>query len=422
MLRKLTLFLAGMFLLMAQPLLAVSVLSHEALIDITWETDIRPLLIARYPNANAEQMREAHSFAYGGSVIQDLGYYPLGNELFTNFLHYARTGDFVAWMLRDARDINQYAFALGALSHYAADTWGHAAVNLSVPILYPKLQIRYGDWVTYEDDHEAHLRTEFSFDVLQVAKHRYTSLQYHDFIGFDVSEDLLERAFQDTYGMPMDMLLHYDDLTLETFRFAIGKVIPEMTQVALATNRPKVKNERDTAAKAEFVYHLSRTDYEKQFGNKYRRPGIFARILGFIIKLIPFGPAKILGYRNPTPKSEDYYFRAMNKAIDEYREMLRQVKAGNLQFPNRNFDTGRLIHPGDYALADRTYVALAERLSEDHFRHITPAIKADVLSYFSAGIPANGSIKNRDWKKVQKALQALEAYSPASAPTPPVEK
>jgi hypothetical protein len=408
---KLTLVLA-VLISTSRPLAAVSVLSHEAMIDVTWESDLRPLLLVRYPDATPEQIQEAHSFAYGGSVIQDLGYYPLGNQLFTNFVHYVRTGDFVAWMIRDARNVNEYAFALGALSHYAADSWGHAAVNLSVPIVYPNLRIRYGDWVTYEDDHDAHLRTEYSFDVLQVAKHRYTSLQYHDFIGFDVSEDLLERAFQDTYGIPMDMLLHYDDLTLETFRFAIGRVVPEMTEVALATNRPKVKNERQDAAKKEFVYHLSRADYKKQFGTKYRHPGIFARILGFIIKLIPFGPARILGYRNPTPKSEDYYFRAMNKAIDEYRQLLQQVKADRLEFANRNFDTGRLTSAGDYSLCDRTYVALAERLREDHFRHVTPAVKADVLAYFKQGIPANGSIKNKDWKKVQAALQQLENFTP----------
>jgi hypothetical protein len=406
----LTLVLA-VAVLICEPLAAVSVLSHEQVIDITWESDIRPILVARFPEATAEQMKRAHSFAYGGSVIQDVGYYPLGNQLFTNFLHYARTGDFVAWMIRDARDINEYAFALGALSHYAADAWGHAAVNLSVPKLYPKLREQYGDWVTYEDNHEAHLRTEFSFDVLEVAKHRYNSQQYHDFIGFQVSENLLERAFLDTYGIPMDTLLHYDDLTLETFRFAVSRVVPEMTEVALATHRPEVSHERQDVAKQEFVYHLSRADYENQYGNKYRRPGIFARILGFVIKLIPFGPAKILGYRNPTPAAEDYYFRSMDRAIDEYRQLLQQVKTNHLELPNRNLDTGRLTRAGDYALADRTYVALVHRLAEDRFRHVTPALRANVLAYFSEGIPANRSVKSGDWKKVQAALRELKNYT-----------
>jgi zinc dependent phospholipase C len=404
---KLTLVLA-ILALVCEPLAAVSVLSHEEMIDVAWESDLRPLLLARFPEATADQLKRAHSFAYGGSVIQDVGYYPLGNQLFTNFLHYVRTGDFIAWMLRDARDIDEYAFALGALSHYAADTWGHEAVNISVPLLYAKIRRKYGDWVTYEDDHEAHLRTEFSFDVLQVAKHRYNAQQYHDFIGFDVSEDLLERAFQDTYGIPMDMLLRYDDLTLETFRFSVAKVIPEMTQVALATHRPEVTRERHDAAEKEFVYHLSRADYEKQFGSRYRRPGFFARILGFLIKLIPFGPAKVLGYRNPTPKAEDYYFRSMDRAIDEYHQLLGQVKANRLEFPNRNFDTGRLTRVGEYALCDRSYVALVERLAKDHFRHITPAVKADVLAYFSEGLPSNGSVKPKDWKKVEAILTALK--------------
>jgi hypothetical protein len=408
---KLTVVLA-VLVLFCEPLTAVSVLSHEEMIDVTWESDIRPMLLARFPDATDEQLKKAHSFAYGGSVIQDLGYYPLGNQLFTNFLHYVRTGDFVAWMIRDARDINEYAFALGALSHYPADTFGHVAVNVSEPILYPKIREQYGDWVTYEDDHEAHLRTEFSFDVLEVAKHRYNAQQYHDFIGFDVSEDLLERAFQDTYGIPMDVLLRYDDLTLETFRFAVAKVIPEMTQVALATNRPKVTHERQDAAKREFVYHLSRADYERQFGNKYRRPGFFARVLGFLIKLIPFGPAKILGYRNPTPQAEDNFFRSMDKAMDEYHLLLRQVRTGNLDFPNRNFDTGRLTRAGEYALSDRTYVAYVERLRKDHYRHLTPSVKADVLAYFSQGIPANGSIKNKDWKKLNATLQELQKQIP----------
>jgi hypothetical protein len=411
MLCKVTLVLVAAVLI-CQPLAAVSVLSHEQVIDITWESDVRPLLVTRFPAATAEQMKTAHAFAYGGAVIQDVGYYPLGNQLFTNFLHYVRTGDFVAWMIRDARDINEYAFALGALSHYAADAWGHSAVNLSVPILYPKLRHRYGNWVTYQDDHEAHLRTEFSFDVLEVAKHRYNSQQYHDIIGFQVSEDLLERAFQDTYGIPMDTLLHYDDLTLETFRFAVGRVVPEMTEVALATHRPGVSHERQDVAKQEFVYHLSRTDYEKRFGNKYRRPGIFARILGFLIKLIPFGPAKILGYRNPTPVAEDYYFLSMDRAIVEYRNLLRQVRTNHLEFPNRNLDTGRLIRAGDYALADRTYVALLHLLAEDRFRHVTPALRANILAYFGEGVPANGSVKSGDWEKVQAALIGLKNLTP----------
>ena len=242
--------LAAMF---APPLCAYSVLSHEELIDIAWASDIRPALLKRFPNAKGEELQEAHAYEYGGSVIQDLGYYPFGSKQFTNLLHYVRTGDFVGFLIRDARDINELAFALGAVSHYAADTWGHPAVNAGVAIEYPNLRAKYGNLVTYEDNPEAHLKTEFSFDVVQVAKHRYIAKQYHDFIGFKVSESLLERAFRDTYGEDLDDLLHVDDLTLATYRFAVSRVIPEMTQVALATRRPKVVNEKPDAARRVFL-------------------------------------------------------------------------------------------------------------------------------------------------------------------------
>lgn len=405
----LSLFLAG------RPLLGYSVLSHEEVIDLAWNSDILPALLKRFPNATPEELKLAHSFAYGGSVIQDVGYYPLGNKKFTNILHYVRTGDFVAWMLRDARNVQEYAFALGALSHYAADSFGHPAINLSVPVEYPKLRARFGDWIPYETNHDAHLRTEFSFDILEVAKHRYTSLQYHDFIGFDVSEDLLERAFVDTYGISLDHLLHFDDLTLETFRFAVGRVVPEMTEVALATHKPELEREYHDRARQDFLYHLSRADYSRQFGSRYRRPGIFARILGFLIKLVPFGPAKVLGYRNPTPRTEDLYFRSMDHVLQEYHLLVQQVSAGDLRIPNRNLDTGMLIREGEYQLGDRTYADLLRRLDRDHFVHLTPAVRADILQYFAAGPPANDSLNARQWKKTEQALALLRS-APAGSP------
>lgn len=414
MLRPLALLVAALVLVCA-PAMAVSVLSHEEMVDVTWTTEILPLLTARFPDATPGELKKAHSFAYGGSVIQDVGYYPLGNKFFTDLLHYVRSGDFILFLLRDARTLDEYAFALGALSHYAADSWGHQSVNAAEPALYPRLKRKYGNYITYEDNHEAHLRTEFSFDVLEVAKHRFTGLQYHDFIGFDVSEDLMERAFADTYGISMDDLLHYDDLTLETFRFSVAKVIPEMTEVALATNRPRVSHEPNDKAKQEFIFHLSRADYEKQFGNKYRRPGIFARILGFLIKLLPFGPAKVLGYRNPSAQAEDYYFRSMDQAIDNYRSMLHQLKSGQLQLPNRNFDTGKLTQAGEYGLCDRTYAQLLFKLTKDHFRHITPGAKASVLAFFDRGKPSGNAIRGRDWKKVQADLIRLQSAEPPAA-------
>ena len=147
---------------------AYAVLAHEAIIDSVWDTTIRPLLLQRFPNATKEELKEAHGYAYGGAIIQDMGYYPHGNQFFSDLTHYVRSGDFILALLRDSKDLDGYAFALGALSHYAADNDGHLiGVNPAVPILYPKLKKKYGDSVTYEEDPLAHVKTEFGFDVLR---------------------------------------------------------------------------------------------------------------------------------------------------------------------------------------------------------------------------------------------------------------
>src|SRR6201981_2173714 len=166
---------------------AYSVLSREAIIDSAWDTNIKPILLKRFPHATPDELREAHGYAYGGAIIQDLGYYPHGSIFFSDLTHYVRSGDFVLALLRDSSDANEYAFALGALSHYAADNDGHSlGTNRAVPILYPKLEKKYGDVVTYEQDPLAHVKTEFGFDGLEVARQRYAPDSYHDFIGFGV--------------------------------------------------------------------------------------------------------------------------------------------------------------------------------------------------------------------------------------------
>jgi Zinc dependent phospholipase C len=171
---------------------AYAVLAHEAIIDSAWDTNIRPLLLKRFPQATREELKEAHGYAYGGAIIQDMGYYPHGSKFFSDLTHYVRSGDFVVALLRDAKDLDGYAFALGALSHYAADNDGHLiGVNRAVPLLYPKMKKKYGDLVTYEENPLAHVKTEFGFDVLEVAQGRYAPDSYHDFIGFEVSAPLL---------------------------------------------------------------------------------------------------------------------------------------------------------------------------------------------------------------------------------------
>jgi len=413
--RRMRLRLAAVCLLLAslwpQSLAGYGVLSHEELIDIAWDSNIRHALLLRFPNATPQELQQAHAYAYGGSVIQDLGYYPFGDHEFTNMLHYVRTGVFVTNVLRDARDLNEYAFALGTLSHYVADVWGHPAVNAGVPIEYPKLRAKFGNMVTYEEHPEAHLKTEFMFDVVQVAKRRYISQQYHDFIGFQVSEGLLKRAFQDTYAVNLDEILHVD-LSIESYRFGVSRVIPEMTQVALASRKQNLPREKRDEARREFLYHLSRTDYERDFGSKYRKPGIFARILAFLLKLIPkFGSLKSLAYKDPTPTTEDLYFKSMDKVVAEYHQLLNDVETGELHLPNRNLDTGDPTQPGTYYLADRTYGGLVRRLGRKHFAGLSVGLRKDLLDFFSSEAAYRG-MKDKERRGTQVMVARLRAYNP----------
>jgi hypothetical protein len=222
----------GLLVLLSAPsVFSYSVLTHEAIIDSVWDTSIKPLLLKRFPDATPEQLVEAHAYAYGGSIIQDMGYYPFGAKLFTDLLHYVRSGDFVLNLIRDSQDLNEYAFSLGALAHYAADNNGHRmATNVAVPLLYPKLRLQFGNHVTYADDALSHIKTEFAFDVLQVAQGHYAPDGYHGFIGFQVARPVLERAFQDTYGMKMGDLFTSVSLAIGSYRHSVQSVACELSE------------------------------------------------------------------------------------------------------------------------------------------------------------------------------------------------
>ena len=172
-----------------------SVLTHQELIDLAWNDSIRPLLLARFPNATEEQLREAHAYAYGGSAIQDMGYYPFGKQFFSNLTHYVRSGDFVGWLLANAQTIDEYAFAIGALSHYVGDSIGHSeAVNPSTAVEFPKLERRFGSMVTYDESPHGHIRTEFGFDIGELSDGKFAPPDYQSFIGLKVPRKFLEQA------------------------------------------------------------------------------------------------------------------------------------------------------------------------------------------------------------------------------------
>ena len=395
---------------------AYSVLTHEEIVDLAWADQIRPLLLARFPGLTDAQIKEAHAYAYGGAVIQDLGYYPFGSREFSDLVHYVRSGDFVRELILESQDVDEFAFALGALSHYASDIAGHPAINESVALKYPKLRAKYGKSVRYAQNKSAHLKTEFGFDTLQVAKNRYASEQYHDFIGFQVSKPLLERVFPVVYGEDLKDVLTHEDLAVSTYRFAIGQLIPRMTQVALQTHKKEMIREKPDFAKQEFLYRLSRTSYEKEWGKDYTKPGVGTRILSTLLRFMPrIGPFKSLGFDNPTPQTEDLYIKSINTTADQYHLFLAEVRTKTLVLPNCDFDSGAPTKAAEYSLTDDAYAKLLSQLADRKFDRTSPQLRENILQFYSdLTLPIETKKEQDDWKKVLTELDQLKATPPVT--------
>jgi uncharacterized protein (DUF433 family) len=396
---------------------AYSVLTHEEIVDLLWTDEIRSLLLKRFPKLTEEQLTEAHAYAYGGAVIQDLGYYPFGSTEFSDLVHYVRTGDFVRELVLESEGPDEYAFALGALAHYVSDIHGHPAVNQAVAIQYPKLRAKYGSSVRYAQDRTAHLKTEFGFDMVQVAKNRYASQQYHDFIGFQVSKPLLERVFPIVYGVELKDVLAHEDLAVGSYRFAVSRMIPEMTQVALQTHKKDLMRETPDFSKQKFLYRLSRSDYEKEWGKDYSKPGFRVRVLSTVLRFMPkIGPFKAMAFNNPTPQTEDLYFKSINTTVDHYRIYLEQVRAGTLELSNSDLDSGKETRAAEYSLTDDTYAKLLEQLTSRKFDLTTPALRDDILHFYGdLSAPITTKKDAAHWQGVLVSLDQLKLIAPAPA-------
>ena len=408
----------GLLFLLSQFSGAYSVLTHEEVVDLLWKDDIQPLLTKRFPGASAEDLKKAHAFAYGGCLVQDMGYYPFGNKYFSDLTHYVRTGDFIVNMLNEASDLNEYAFALGALAHYSSDNLGHPIVNQAVALQFPKLRKKFGKEVTYADNPKAHIRTEFGFDVTQVAKNRYTSDRYHDFIGFEVSKPVLERAFQDTYGVPLSDVLTKEDLAIGTFRRAISTILPEMTRVALVARKSEIVAETPNFNARKFRYYLSRANYQREWGKGYRRPGFGTRVLAFFLTFMPkVGPFKALDFKIPTRKTEDLYIASVNHTLDNYKNLLIEVRANKLRLANTDFDTGRMTHAGEYVLTDNAYAHLLDQLAKHNFDQVTPELRQNILAFYGdPNAPVATKRKTAAWEKTQDEVQRLKVFIPSPSP------
>jgi hypothetical protein len=402
-------------LLCANASKAYSVLTHEEIVDLVWTDELRPLLLQRFPALTEEQIKEAHGYAYGGAVIQDLGYYPFGSVEFSNLVHYVRSGDFVRQLILQSQDANEYAFALGALAHYASDIAGHPAVNQAVSIQYPKLRAKFGKSVRYADDHTAHLKTEFGFDMVQVAKNRYASQQYHDFIGFQVSKPLLERAFPIVYGVELKDVLSHEDLAIGSYRFAVSRMIPQMTQIALRTHKKDLMKETPNFAKQKFLYRLSRSEYEKEWGKDYTKPDFGTRVWSVVLRYMPkIGPFKALAFNNPTTQTEDLYFKSINTTVDQYRLYLQQVRAGSLELANCDFDTGKETKAAEYSLTDDTYAKLLGQLAERKFDLTSTDLRDNILNFYSdLSLPLETKKDAAHWQSVLSSLDQLKLVVPS---------
>jgi len=421
-------------LLRPEAVQAYAVLSHEAIIDAAWDSHIMALLLKRYPQATEEDLSRAQAYAYGGAIIQDMGYYPYGNPFFSDLTHYVRSGDFIRALLHDAQDLTEYAFALGALAHYAADNDGHRiGTNRAVPVLYPALGKKYGDSVAYEDGKLAHVKTEFGFDVLEIAKERYAPDGYHDFIGFEVARRVLDQAFLETYGLELKSVLVNEEKALNSYRRDVSKLIPKATRIAWHLKKDEIKDDIPDATKKRFLYNLSRSNYEREWGKDYKKPSPGEIFLAFLYKLIPkWGPLKILQFRTPTPLTEHMFEASFNATLGRYHKLLTEAGEGTLQLENDNFDLGENTGPGKYRMNDEAHAKLLDELAETNFANVTAETKAELLHFYAdPDAPYATKRKAKAWAKVHAQLLQLQAAPvapltavsgvnsrPASAPIP----
>ncbi len=412
-------------MLVPQPAAAYSVLSHEQVVDLAWKPYLVPLLEARYPGLTPDQLKEAHAYAYGGAIIQDIGYYPFGSHMLSDLLHYVRSGDFVTNLLKESTNADEYAFALGALAHYTSDRYGHPEVNRATAQEYPKLRRRYGPVVTYDESPRAHLQTEFGFDVLEVVQQRYAPEAYHDFIGFQVSKPVFERAFQDTYGVELKDVLTHEDLAIGSYRHTVSNLLPQMTKVAVVDYKKQIEKSDPAVLPRHLLYRLNRADYEKTWGKSYQRPNFGERTLALFLRMLPkVGPLHDLSLRIPTPQTQQIFLTGFNTVAEEYEKDLARLRSEPVNSPprldlsNRDLDTGKLTKPGEYALADQTYVKYLDLLTKHGQQPLPPAVRASVVDFFNTSNPATLAVKGDQARELAADLQEIRGGPPVSGAPP----
>ena len=337
-----------------------------------------------------------------------MGYYPHGSEFFTNLTHYVRTGDYVMALLKEARTLNEYAFALGNLCHYQADMNGHRiGTNRSVPVIYPKVGAKYGSAVTYAEDHISHMRTEFGFDVLQTARGNYASKQYHDFIGFQVDTAVMERAFYQTYGLHLNQVFKNLPKALKKFRWSVAHFFPAITRTAWATKKADIKKLNPDATARSFKYRMQRKTQNKSFGKEEEPPTLGTTLVSFLIRITPkIGPLRALKFKTPGPEAEKLFIQSFDTTLQRYATALQLLEAQKLVLVNGDYDTGEKTAMGEYVLADQAYGYLLLKLHDKGLTATPTLLQQHLLRFYSR--PQTVASNKRQARQQAKITLALE--------------
>ena len=407
-------------LLACRPAGAYSLLTHEQLIDLTWQSSIVPLLRSRYPNITPEELEHARSYAYAGSVIQDIGYYPFGDPFVSNLTHYVRSGDFIVFLFRDAKDANQLAFAVGALSHYIGDNIGHSmATNRSVPIEFPKLAARYGPVVTYGEDEHSHVQTEFAFDINEIAHHRLAPVHYLRHIGLNVPAQQLAAAFYDTYGLSADFSkARSRRINVRGFRFAVRSFVPRIAYALTLLHRSRMPADSPGPEFEKLMSEVARVETENNWDQYRKKAGIGTYALAGLIFVLPkIGPLKLVAIKGPTAATEEEYVRSVNLSTDALASTMTRLGTAHQTLVNRDLDTGAPVHPGGYRLADDTYAKLVHRLVADPNHSVPPGLKGDILNYYAdPNAPIHTKKNAKKWAQLQAELETLKTMPVSTQP------
>ena len=446
-----------------RPVHAYSLLTHEQLIDLTWQRSIVPLLLSRYPTLTPEQLEHARAYAYGGCVIQDIGYYPLGDAFFSDLTHYVRSGDFVVNLFRNAGNADELAFAVGALSHYIGDSLGHPeATNMAVPIEFPELQKKYGSTVNYAEGAHQHVQTEFAFDINEIAHHRLAPVHYLRHVGLEVPTRQLALAFYQTYGLREDFTQGRSRrINVGAYRFAVRRFIPRIAYAVTVLHRSHGPADTSNAELQQLEREIAAVSQQNHWDQYRRRPGFGTYSLAGLIFILPkIGPVKLAAVKGPTEETEVAYIHSvvqsedlLNRTLHRFtpppppgpeagsaaaadthsdpspsmplpsppvaQEISRETADPRHPLKNRDLDTGSPVRPSGYRLTDDTYASLTHHLVAIPQQPIPPGVKEDILVYYAnLDLPFATRQHPEEWASLQKDLATLKNAPTSTEPDP----